>query len=270
LKVAATESLAGSARAASNDHDSDPIAPAVRLEESATAALLRAYLRVVARHSAYSAVDHRGRGIDLDGLADVVGAYGERLVATYWIDNALPLATLSFAHPGLTAFARQFRFLIDDTYGGRLSAHSIASVGGRYAMLAVPGNPLRLKQVSALIREGGSCIFPVDGGGPYRRAGTGIVGLATALKAAIVPLAVRASRSFALPHRSRVRVPFPGGRVVVGVGAPIPVQKTDIRRDVAARVQRALNEMDRVVGGTAARYAAGLVADRYRPPSESV
>jgi hypothetical protein len=156
----------------------------------------------------------------------------------------LPFATLSFANAGLLAFARRFRFLIDDTLGGRLSGYSIASVGGRYAMLALPGNPLRLKQVSAVIAERGSCIFPVDGGGPYREVGTGIIGLAASLRAAIVPLSVQASRTLTFPHRSRLRVPLPGGRIVVGLGEPIMVRKDTPRRETAAAVKQSLDRIE--------------------------
>jgi hypothetical protein len=216
--------------------DATPAAP-----ELAAARLLRAYLRRVARHTDYAAVDAVGGGLDVERLAETVGGFGDRLVATYWIDNALPFATLSFANAGLLAFARRFRFLIDDTLGGRLSGYSIATVGGQYAMLALPGNPLRLKQVGTVIAEGGSCIFPVDGGGPYREAGTGIVGLASALGAAIVPLTVQASRAVTFPHRSRLRVPLPGGRMVVGVGAPIAVRKDTPRREAAAAIKHSLD-----------------------------
>ncbi len=199
---------------------------------------------MVARRTRYAAVDARGHDVGLDDLVHVVAGYGERLVATYWIDNALPFATLSFGHPGLAAFAKTFRFLIDDTFGGRLSGYAIGSVGGRHAMLALPGDPLRLKQVSAVMREGGSCIFPVDGGGPYREAGTGIVGLAVALAAPIVPLSVQASRAWTYPHRSRIRVPLPGGRIVVGVGDPIAVHKSDPRRAVADRIKESLDRLE--------------------------
>ena len=218
----------------------------VPLHERAAARALRACVRGVARRSTYAAVDAAGAALDVDRLAETVARFGERLVATYWIDNALPFATLSFANAGLLAFARRFRFLIDDTYGGRLSGYAIASVGGRYTMLALPGNPLRLKQVGAVIAEGGSCIFPVDGGGPYHEASTGIVGLATAIGAPIVPLTVQASRAFTFPHRSRLRVPLPGGRIVVGVGDPIPVRKDTPRRDAAAAVKRALDGLESV------------------------
>jgi hypothetical protein len=218
----------------------------VPFHEQAAAHVLRAYLRRVARRSVYVAVDAAGTPLPVDGLAEHVGRFGERLIATYWIDNALPFATLSFANPGLLAFARRFRFLIDDTLGGRLSGHAIASVGGRYAMLALPGNPLRLKQVSAVMAESGSCIFPVDGGGPYREAGTGIIGLATALRASIVPLTVQGSRAVIYPHRSRLRVPLPGGRIVVGVGDPIAVGKETPRRAAAARVKEALDRLETV------------------------
>jgi hypothetical protein len=206
----------------------------------------------VARRSHYAAVDARGRTLDLARLEATVAAYGDPLLATYWIDNALPFATLLFAHPGLEAFARRFRFLIDDTFGGRLSGYAIERAGGRYVMLALPGDPLRLEQVSTVIAEGGSCIFPVDGGGPYREAGTGIVGLAVALKASIVPLSVHASRSFTYPHRSRLRVPWPGGTIVVGVGDPIAVQKGDVRRATAALVKESLNRIEQ-----SARHACG-------------
>jgi hypothetical protein len=229
--------------------------------ELASAKLLRSYIRFVARRSRYAAIDARGRTLELARLEDTVAEYGDRLLATYWIDNALPFATLLFAHPGLEAFARRFRFLIDDTFGGRLSGYAIDRAGGRYVMLALPGHPLRFEQVSTVIAEGGSCIFPVDGGGPYREAGTGIVGLAVALKASIVPLSVQASRSVAYPHRSRVRIPCPGGRIVVGVGDPIAVRKDDVRRDAAARVKESLNRIERSARDACRedeRFAAGV------------
>jgi hypothetical protein len=223
----------------------------VRRHELVAARLLRTYLRFVARHSSYVAVDQAGRQLELDALADRVARYDDRLVATYWIDNALSFATLSFAHPGLVAFARRFRFLIDDTYGGRLSAHSIASVGGRYTMLALPGDPLRLKQVGSIIAQRESCIFPVDGGGPYREAGTGIVGLASALRASIVPMAVHASRSYAVPHRSRVRVPVAGGRFIVGIGDAIRVDRSELRTEIAARLKSDLDALGATTGAVA-------------------
>jgi hypothetical protein len=210
-------------------------------------------VRFVARRSRYAAVDQGGRDLEIAKLEQVVANYGAPLIATYWIDNALPLATMLFAHPGLEAFARRFRFLIDDTFGGRVSGYSIDSAGGRFVMLALPGNPLRLSQVSAVIAEGGSCIFPVDGGGPYREVGTGIIGLASALRASIVPLSVQASRSFAYPHRSRVRVPLPGGRIVIAVGAPIAVRRQDPRRETAALVRNSLNEIEKTASAAGDR-----------------
>ncbi len=198
-------------------------------------------------------MDHDGRVIDVDAVAPTVARFGEPLIATYWIDNALPFATLFFGAPGLAAFARSFRFLIDDTFGGRVSEHSIASAGGRSTMLALPGDSLRLTQVHAVMAARSSCVFPVDGGGPYHEVGTGIVGLATALRAAIVPISVQASRSIVFPHRSRLTVPLPGGRVVVGVGAPIAVRKTDPRRDVAAVVKASLDRLALVASAAVAK-----------------
>jgi lysophospholipid acyltransferase (LPLAT)-like uncharacterized protein len=54
-----------------------------------------------------------------------------------------------------------------------------------------------------------SCAFPVDGGGPYRQVGTGIVTLAASLRAAIVPLAAVVRPAVPSLHGSRVRVPLP-------------------------------------------------------------
>jgi hypothetical protein len=251
--------------------EAQKVAAVPRFHELAAAGALQAYLRFVARHSSYVAIDQRGASLDLTTLVERLAQYGPRLVATYWIDNALPFATLSFAHPGLAAFARGFRFLIDDTYGGRLSAHALASVGGRYAMLARPGDALRMKQISAVIAERACCIFPVDGGGPYRQAGTGIIGLATALKAAILPVAVRASRSFAFPHRSRIHIPIAGGRVAVGLGDAITVQKSDLRVEVAARLKSALDNLEATTRAIAAgQCSAGPPRARVDRRTESV
>ena len=137
--------------------------------------------------------------------------------------------------------------IVDDTFAGRVAGHYVASIGGTATMLALPGDSRRLEQVHALMRRRASCAFPVDGGGPYRRAGTGIIALAMTLDAAILPLSVSAPRAAPPLHRSGVRLPWLGSDVVAGVGSPIEVGRRGDRRRLAADLGRALDDLGAAV-----------------------
>jgi lysophospholipid acyltransferase (LPLAT)-like uncharacterized protein len=169
-----------------------------------------------------------------------------RSLLTYWIGDALAVATLACIHPAFLAVMREFRCVVDDTIGGRISASLVGRLGGTCTLLPLPGDPERLRRVHGLIVDRASCAFPVDGGGPYRRVGTGLIGLASALQASIVPLAVHAFPSVPVTPWSRVRLPLLGSRVVCGMGELIPVQPQSDRRAVAEKVRDTLETLGRL------------------------
>lgn len=165
------------------------------------------------------------------------------IIITYYIADALGVAALGLMHRQFGDLMRSVRCLVDDTVAGRASGSLIAHLGGRIALLPCADDPDRMRAVSAVIKSGESCAFPVDGGGPYRHVGTGIVGLAASLRAAIMPIAAHATSAVVLAPQSRVRVPLPGSRIVGAMGAGVAVTRASDRRMVAVELKRTLDEL---------------------------
>jgi lysophospholipid acyltransferase (LPLAT)-like uncharacterized protein len=208
------------------------------------------YLRQVARSSRCGWLTSRGDRVDsaevnrkLIGLA----CGGQPLILSYYIEDALGIATLALMHAEFLRLMRTVRCLIDQTVAGRVSAAIIENLGGRYVSLPHVGDPNRLREVHAVITEGGSCAFPVDGGGPYRQVGTGIVGLAASLNAVIVPIAVRVAPAVTFAPQSKVQVPWPRGRLVAAIGDDVRVRRGGDRGTTAATLKEALDGLSAAV-----------------------
>ena len=165
------------------------------------------------------------------------------MILCYYIEDALGVATLALMHAEFLALMRSLRCLVDQTVAGRVSGAIIEELGGRFTLLPRPGDPDRLRGVHAVIQEGGSCAFPVDGGGPYRQVGTGIVGLAASMNAAIVPIGVRVAPAAIFAPQSKVRVPWPRCRLVAAIGDDIRVRRGADRRAAAAALRGALDDL---------------------------
>ncbi len=195
-------------------------------------------------------MDAGGAFLDTRDVDARLAAYGRRvqpLLLSYYIADALGVAALALVHPGFLALMRTLRCLVDDTLTGRVSGAIIEDLGGRFALLPRLDDPDRVRAVYEVIREGGSCAFPVDGGGPYRQVGTGVIGLAASLRATILPIAVQVAPSFSLAPQSRVRVPAPRCRIVAAMGEPIPAVRGADRRATAARLKETLDVLADVV-----------------------
>ncbi len=208
------------------------------------------YLASVARRSSCQWVDAAGKPLvhsDVQRFAATLNDPQQRTILSYWISDVLTVAMLPLLSPVFAEAVPGFRCLIDDTLGGRIGGHYIASVGGTYARLPLPDDPMRLTEVQKLLAEGGSYAFPVDGGGPYRKVGTGLIGLALGLRATIMPLAAWPTRGTTVGPQSRVRMPLPGARVIAAIGAPIVVQRKGDRQASARSVERALDALGQAV-----------------------
>src|SRR5205085_2208033 len=90
-----------------------------------------------------------------------------------------------------------------------------------------------------------------------RRVATGIVRLAMALRAAVIPIAAWSTRGVTVGPQSRVRLPLPHSRVFIATGNPTEVQGGQPLR-FAERVQAELIHLRSV-----ARQAAGGPFDRH-------
>jgi hypothetical protein len=208
------------------------------------------YLRVVARSSRWTWMDAAGTFLEVRDVDARLARFTRRAqptLLTYYIADALGVAALALVHPGFLALMRSLRCLVDDTLTGRVSGAIIEALGGRFALLPRLDDPNRVRAVYDVIREGGSCAFPVDGGGPYRQVGTGVVGLAASLRATILPITVQVAPSFSLAPQSKVRVPTPRCRIVAAMGDPIAVVRGTDRRATAATLKRTLDVLSDVV-----------------------
>jgi len=124
----------------------------------------------------------------------------------------------------------------------------MADFAGRFGLAVVRGSSSRggLEALRELVRalRGGDDVAMVPDGprGPARRLQGGIVALAAATGAPIVPLGVAASPARRLGSWDRFMVPMPFARCGVAFGSLVEVKRHDDREDARARVERALTE----------------------------
>ena len=216
------------------------------------ASMLGRYLRAIAGRGSVTYVEADGERMDVDtvgGVIDDLIASPTPLIVTYWIADALSVAMLPLVNRAFGELLRSVTCVVDDTFAGRVAGRFIHSIGGRVMRVARPGEPDRLRHVDTLMRGRIPCAFPVDGGGPYREVGTGIIALATALRATIVPLAAVARPALPPIHASRVRLPVPKATLVVGIGEAFRIVPQQDRRVEASRLRNTLDQLAGVVRG---------------------
>jgi lysophospholipid acyltransferase (LPLAT)-like uncharacterized protein len=173
-------------------------------------------------------------------------------IITYWVADSLAVTLLPFASAALGGALVDMEFLVDETFGGRVTAAVIGRAGGTTRMLALPGDPRRLHALRDVMRTPRKYGFAVDGGGPYGEVGTGIVGLAGTLGATILPLAATARPAIGLGHASQVKLPLPRCRLNLAVGLPLTVHRHADRRAIATQLREALRSLHAVLGGARA------------------
>jgi len=124
----------------------------------------------------------------------------------------------------------------------------MADFARRFGLAVVRGSSSRggLEALRELVRalRGGDDVAMVPDGprGPARRLQGGIVALAAATGAPIVPLGVAASPARRLGSWDRFMVPMPFARCGVAFGSLVEVKRHDDREDARARVERALTD----------------------------
>lgn len=147
---------------------------------------------------------------------------GRRLLLYYWIEDVLPIILTDTRRRGESGdWARDVRFVCDDTIGGRVAERLLAGLG-RQTMRLRWKNPMeRIRDLQTILRSGTPMGIAVDGHGPYGRVGEAFSRLASSSQAIAVPLAavparvrhVRANALLAMPRR---RSP-----IAIALGDPI-------------------------------------------------
>jgi lysophospholipid acyltransferase (LPLAT)-like uncharacterized protein len=174
-------------------------------------------------------------------------AAGERFVFGAWHDTLLLLPLVQVRLPG------RFRPRV------MLSWHRDAEIGAqaarRFGVQAIRGSSTRgrvgaIRGLLEAHRAGEDLLIIPDGPrGPRHVAKDGIVQLARATGARIVPVAFAAAPARRLGSWDRMQVPVPFARVAIHFGAPLAVSDDAAAARVTAALDEAARAAARAVGG---------------------
>jgi lysophospholipid acyltransferase (LPLAT)-like uncharacterized protein len=182
------------------------------------------------------------RSDGVDGVRPLWRA-GRPLIYAVWHGRILILPWLN-ARFRRTDGARAVRVLASRSRDGEL----VAAFVRRFGMDVVRGSTSRggapaLRQLARAVRAGLDVAVVPDGPrGPSCRAQAGIVSLAAATGAPIVPVGVAARPARRLRSWDRFMVPVPFARCAVVFGPALAVARTEDREAGRLRVERALQE----------------------------
>jgi lysophospholipid acyltransferase (LPLAT)-like uncharacterized protein len=191
-----------------------------------TSSLLCAYLKSI-RHSLRIAValPNGTISVDADGsLEHFIRAQQAVGPAIYslWTRDQINLLSVGFSSQSFGIFARRFKYFADDSFGGVVMHAAIAKLGAPVITISDRDAASRLRRLKSVISSRPSAFLVVDGRGPYFKVGTGIVNLASTMKATVVPCAVASWPYLALRGVvARVHVPLPQSRILLSFGQPV-------------------------------------------------
>ena len=180
-------------------------------------------------------------------------AQDQPLIYAVWHGRILMIPWLT-ARLRRTRGARAVRVLASRSRDGELVARWVT----RFGLSVVRGSSSRggaeaLRSLAASVRAGQDVAVVPDGPlGPPERVQAGIVVLAAATGAPIVPLAFAARPARRLASWDRFLVPLPFARAAVVFGAAATVSRDVDRETARVHVERALHDVtelaDRLVG----------------------
>jgi lysophospholipid acyltransferase (LPLAT)-like uncharacterized protein len=162
-----------------------------------------------------------GASDSLDRFVRIQQAFGPAIY-TLWTNDQINLLSMGFSSRSYGIFARRFEYFADDSFGGVVMQTAIAKLGAPVIAISERDAAARLRVLKEVVSSRPSAFLVVDGRGPYFSVGTGIVNLASTMKATIVPCAVASWPHLAVRGRSaRVQIPLPRSRVLLWFGAPL-------------------------------------------------
>lgn len=181
------------------------------------------YLRLIGRSLRVTIHLPGGSFSDLElyRVVDFVDAQRQTAPTLYvlWTSDHLNLLSLGFASDRLRNFARSFRFFTDDSMGGMVMRSAVQSLGAPNLPISQRDPADRLTLLRSVIETRTSAFLVVDGRGPYFQVGTGVINLAKAMGAAIVPCSITVRPRLIFPHRAvRIDLPLPCSHVELSLG----------------------------------------------------
>lgn len=185
------------------------------------------------------------------------------VIVPFWSAHQLTIALLSAERFGLRPAMQRFEVVVDDSLGGEIMRVVGEWFGLKMRAIHTRGNPRRLEDVGAWIRNPSPFFVAVDGGCEYGTVPTGIVRLAARLGSMVWPVAIRARPMLRCPGLI-AEIPMPGARVALGIGAPFRV-------DRAVPVASGADELKRQLDAATVAVTAlldGRPASIDRPPRQ--
>ena len=144
------------------------------------------------------------------------------LVFPLWTTDQVNLLATAFGSRHLRNLAAEhFRFFVDDSVGGIIMDGLLRRLGLGTIEISDTDPAARLRTLRSFVQSKPTAFLVVDGRGPYFQVGSGIVNLARATHATLVPCAAAASATVTLYSRgARVAVPLPRSEIRVAFGKP--------------------------------------------------
>src|SRR6185295_12426507 len=146
---------------------------------------LAALLRNVARTATLAVT-----GTEPDIAAGGASRLAERLLADaatghvivpFWSAHQLSVALLATERFGFREVLERFEVVVDDSFGGDMMRRVGTELGLRMRAIHTRGNPRRLEDLGAWLRNPTSFLIAVDGGAAYGHVPPGTIRLAARL-----------------------------------------------------------------------------------------
>jgi hypothetical protein len=169
------------------------------------------------------------------------------VIVPFWSAHQLTIALLASERFGFRTVLDRFEVVVDDSFGGDIMRRVGAEFGLKLRAIHTRGNPRRLEDLSAWLRNPTCFLIAVDGGTVYGHVPPGTIRLAARLNSTLWPLAVCARPRTRCPGLI-ADVPLPGAALALAVAAPLRI---DRQMPVAAAGQELERRLD--AAGVAAR-----------------
>jgi lysophospholipid acyltransferase (LPLAT)-like uncharacterized protein len=186
---------------------------------TAHASLTSAYLQRVARTLKLHLVSFGPDDVPTHStFGEVISAARgpEGILLPFWNAHSLLLIGSYISSEQLSAFAREFEAVADDSTGGRLTHVVYRRLGIIGRRLSVESPEDRLADLRSILESRPNLAIAADSHGPYREVSSGTARLARYYSRSVVPLSAVCTRTVRIFSGIGMAVPLPGATVRVG------------------------------------------------------
>lgn len=169
------------------------------------------------------------------------------VIVPFWSTQQLTIGLLAAERFELRPALERFEVVADDSFGGAIMQALGRGVGVRIRPIHTRGNPERLRDVGAWLRDPAPFFIAVDGGSAYGTVPTGIVRLAARLRSVIWPLAIRA-RPVARCPGLVAEIPLPRAALALAIAEPMTVDRQSVVANASHELKVRLDGATAIAG----------------------